>query len=142
MRTWPVPFVWLICAAAAAVVAFWGGQDKQGQFSLELLGTSLPALLFFVGPYFVLAVAALVGKSHEQLSFSVLVATAVLAAIGVWAQWIDHDTYLRTPPGREVTPMLGFLATLLLWLGSAALLLTVGATVARRKAAVGRAARD
>ena len=39
------------------------------------------------------------------------------------------------PPGREVTPMLGFLATLLLWLGSAALLLAVGVTVGRRNAA-------
>ena len=145
MRTWPVPFVWLICAVAVGLVAYWGGQDKQGVFSAELLGTNFGVLLFFVGPYLVLSAAALVGKSHERLSFAVLAATAVLAAIGVWAHWIDHDLYLRMPPGQEVQPMAGFLATLLLWLGSGAVLLavSVGVAVVRRKAAAAeRAARD
>jgi hypothetical protein len=53
--------------------------------------------------------------------------------------------YLRMPPGQEVQPMAGFLATLLLWLASGAVLLAVGVSVAvaRRKAsAAGRTAFD
>jgi hypothetical protein len=47
---------------------------------------------------------------------------AVLCAIGVLAGWVEHDQYLRTPPGRETQPMLNFISTLGLWLGSVAVL--------------------
>jgi hypothetical protein len=54
----------------------------------------------------------------------------LLAAMGVLAVWTDHRAYLRTPPGRETTPMLGFLATLLLWIASV-IALCVAAAAAR-----------
>lgn len=129
MRAWPTLLALGISAASAGAVLYWGGQDKQGRFQIELLGGVGP-VLFFAGPYLVLAAAAAVSWRHRASNVSCLSVTLVCALIGVSAIWSDHVAYLQTPPGREVAPMLGFLATILLWLGSGILFLV---TIVRRR---------
>jgi len=133
--------VFAISAVSAAAVIYWGGQDKQGQFRAEHLQANVGMLLFFIGPYVVLAVSAVVSWRHRPSSIACLWVTLLLAAVAVWAIWSDHDTSLRTPPGREVAPMLGFMATLLLWLGSVALLIAVWAKRMIRRGQPGAASR-
>src|SRR5688500_16599294 len=136
MQVLPSLLTFAICAVAAAAVLYLGGQDKQGQFHAELLGGAGP-VLFFAGPYLVLAVSAAASWKHRPSSLACLWITLVLAIIAVWAIGSDHMTNAGTPPGREVAPMLGFLATLLLWLCSVVLLIAVGA---RRVSGAARAA--
>lgn len=77
--------------------------------------------LFFLGPYVLFAISSLIGWRQRAMAGR-LVLIAVLCAISVLAGWVEHDQYLRTPPGRETQPMLNFLATIVLWFGSVAVL--------------------
>ncbi len=125
-HSWPSWATLAICVSCATVQLYWGGQDKQGQFHAEYLWASgnLGMSLFFLGPYLLLAVSSLIGWRQRSMSGR-LVFIAVLCGIGVLAGWVEHDQYLRTPPGRETQPMLNFLATLLLWPGSVVVLVMV-----------------
>ncbi len=130
MRAWPLILALAVTIASAGAVVYWGGQDKQGRFQPDLLRANGGMSLFFAGPYALLATAAIAARRRRRLSIATLTATTLLAAMGVLAVWTDHRAYLRTPPGRETTPMLGFLATLVLWLASI-VTLCVAAAVAR-----------
>jgi hypothetical protein len=79
-----------------------------------LLTAEPEALLFFAGPYVVLAPCAWFARCEVVASRGILFVTAVLTALHLAAHWVDHLTYLRTPPGRETAPMTSFLATILL----------------------------
>jgi formate hydrogenlyase subunit 3/multisubunit Na+/H+ antiporter MnhD subunit len=125
MRTFERLLVMAICAASAALVTYWGGQDKQGRFRDEYLQSQPGMILFFVGPYLLLVVSSFLVGRDRRLAIATLVATVVMAAIGLSACWSDHRDYMRTPPGREVMRMTGFLATLLLWVGSIGVLIAV-----------------
>jgi hypothetical protein len=61
----------------------------------------------------------------------------VLTALHLAAHWVDHLTYLRTPPGRETAPMTSFLATILLWISALAqvVALAVRRIAGRRRSA-------
>lgn len=122
-HSWPSLATLTICVTCATVQLYWGGQDKQGKFHAEYLWASgnLGMSLFFLGPYALLAVSSLIGWRQRAIAGR-LVLIAVLCAIGALAGWVEHDQYLRTPPGRETQPMLNFLATLLLWPGSVVVL--------------------
>ncbi len=125
-HSWPSWATLATCVACATVQLYWGGQDKQGQFHAEYLWASgnLGMSLFFLGPYFLFAISALIGWRQRAMAGR-LVLIAVLCAIGVVAGWVEHDQYLRTPPGRETQPMLNFIATIGLWLGSVSVLVAI-----------------
>ena len=125
-HAWPSWASLAICVSCATVQQYWGGQDKQGQFHAEYLvaNGNLGMSLFFLGPYVLFALSALIGWRQRE-SAKRLVLVAVFCAIGVLAGWIDHDQYLRTPPGRETPQMLNFLATLGLWPASIVVLVAV-----------------
>ena len=125
--SWPSWATLAICVACATVQLYWGGQDKQGQFHAEYLWASgnLGISLFFLGPYLLLAMSALVAW-RQRASLGVLMLTAALCGIGVLAGWTDHDQYLRTPPERGTPQILNFLAAPLLWLGGVVMLANVG----------------
>jgi hypothetical protein len=108
----------MLCLICAAVQIYWGGQDKQGQFRAENLwaGGNVVTSIFVLGPYALLAVSALIARRHRASRIG-LVFAVVLCAITVSAAWFDHIEYLRTPPGRETTPMLVYLATIVAWIG-------------------------
>ena len=127
---WPSWATLVLCVACATVQLYWGGQDKEGQFHPEYLVAkgNLGMSLFFLGPYVLLAISSLIGGRQRALAGRLML-IAVLCAIGVLAGWVEHDQYLRTPPGRETQPMLNFIATLGLWVGSVAMLLV--ATISR-----------
>jgi len=80
--------------------------------------------LFFLGPYVLFAISSLI-VWRQRATAGRLVFIVVLCAIGVLAGWVEHDQYLRTPPGRETQPMLNFIATIGLWFGSVVVLVTV-----------------
>lgn len=128
-----INYVWtsvaslMICLLCAAVQLYWGGQDHAGQFHADYLWANgnLGMSLFFLGPYLLLAMSALVAW-RQRASRGVLMLTAALCGISVLAGWIDHDQYLRTPPERGTPQILGFLATPLLWLGGVIVLANVG----------------
>ncbi|MBC7817405.1 MAG: hypothetical protein IAG10_10990 [Planctomycetaceae bacterium] len=125
--SWPSLVTLAICLTCATIQLYWGGQDKQGQFHAEYLvaNGNLGMSLFFLGPYFLFAVSSLIVWRQRAMDGR-LVLIAVLCAIGVMAGWVEHDQYLRTPPGRETQPMLNFVATLGLWLFSVVLLVAIG----------------
>ncbi len=108
-HSWPSLATLAICISCAAIQLYWGGQDKQGQFHPEYLVASgnLGMSLFFLGPYLLLAVSSLIDWRQRSVNGR-LVLIAVLCGIGVLAGWVEHDQYLRTPPGRETQPMLNF----------------------------------
>lgn len=124
-HSWPSWATLAICLSSATVQLYWGGQDKQGRFHAEYLWANgnLGMSLFFLGPYFLFAISSLIGW-RQRAKASRLVLIVVLCAIGVLAGWVEHDQYLRTPPGRETQPVLNFIASLGLWLGSVAVLVT------------------
>lgn len=126
-HVWPSLLPLAICFASGAIQLYWGGQDHAGQFHAGYLWAkgNLGMSLFFLGPYLLLAMSALVAW-RQGASRGVLLLTAALCGISLLAGWIDHDQYLRTPPGRGTPQMLNFLATPLLWLGGVILLATVG----------------
>src|SRR5262245_2409272 len=109
----------VICVTCAAVQLYWAGQDKQGQFHADYLwkGSNLPMSIFFLGPYVLLAVSALVAWRHRASRIALIFAV-VLCAISLLAGWSDHAQYLRSPPGKEASPILSFVATILAWVGS------------------------
>lgn len=115
-----------ICLLCAAVLLYWGGQDQQGQFHAEYLCAigNLGMSLFFLGPYALFVASSLLAR-RQRASLVVLMLTAVLCGIGVWAAWVDHEQYLNTPPGRGTILMLNFLATFALWLASVVMLAAV-----------------
>lgn len=125
-HSWPSWATLAICVSCAAVQQYWGGQDKQGRFHAEYLVApgNLGMSLFFLGPYVLLALFSLIGW-RQRAAANRLVLVALLCAIAVLAGWVDHNQYLRTPPGRETPPMLNFLATLVLWFGSVAMLVAI-----------------
>lgn len=116
----------VLSVACATVQLYWGGQDKQGQFHAEYLWANgnLGISLFFLGPYFLFAISSLISRRQSAM-VSRLVLIAVLCAIGVLAGWVEHDQHLRTPPGRETQPMLNFIATIGLWVGSVSVLVAI-----------------
>jgi hypothetical protein len=118
-RLWPSLATLAVCVFSAAIQLYWGGQDQQGRFHADYLWANgnLGISLFILGPYFLFLVSALIAW-RRRASRGGLVLAAVLCGIGVLAGWVDHDQYLRTPPGRETPQMLNFIATLVLWLGS------------------------
>lgn len=124
-HSWPSWATLAICISCAAVQQYWGGQDKQGQFHAEYLVAhgNLGTSLFLLGPYVLLALSSLIGW-RQPASANRLVLVAVLCAIGALAGWVDHDQYLRTPPGRETPQILCFLATIALWPVSLVVLVT------------------
>src|SRR5262245_35084250 len=91
----------VICAVSAALVLYWGGQYKQGQFQANMLLSDPGMLLFFAGPYLLLAATAIVASKQPVASMTCFGVTLALAALGVAAVGSDHVTNLRTPPGRE-----------------------------------------
>jgi hypothetical protein len=115
----------LTCTAAAVAVAYLGGLERDGRFHPELLLNNPGQSLFFLGPYLALGGAALASRSHRATSVAVLVVTLVLAVIAVLGVHADHQVHVATQPGREVTPMAGFAATLL-WLGAVGMLVVAG----------------
>jgi hypothetical protein len=119
-----------ICLSCATVQLYWGGQDKQGQFHSEYLWAdgNLGISLFFLGPYLLFAVSAIMTR-RRRVTVGYLVLVAILCSIGLFAGWVEHDQYLRTPPGRETQPMLNFIASIGLWLGS--LVMFVVVTISR-----------
>ena len=125
--SWPSCATLVLCVCCATVQLYWGGQDKQGKFHAEYLVSSgnLGMSLFFVGPYVLFAISSLIVWRQRAMAGR-LVLIAVLCTIGVLAGWGEHDQYLRTPPGRETQPILNFVATLGLWLGSVIVLVAVG----------------
>ena len=131
-HSWPALATCTVCLLCAAVQIYWGGQDQQGQFHPEYLSANgnLGMSLFFLGPFLLLAMSALVAW-RQRASRGVLMLTAALCGISLLAGWIDHDQYLRTPPGRGTPQMLNFLATPLLWLGGM-VMLAVTARARRR----------
>ena len=126
-HSWPTGTTLAICCVSGAVQLYWGGQDHAGQFHADYLWArgNLGISLFFLGPYLLLAMSALVAW-RQRASRGVLMLTAALCGISLLAGWIDHDQYLRTPPERGTPQMLNFLATPLLWLGGVVQLATVG----------------
>jgi hypothetical protein len=136
---WPTAATLAICIVGGALQIYWGGQDHAGQFHAEYLWSkgNLGISLFFLGPYLLLAISALVAW-RQRASRGVLLLTAALCGISVLAGWVDHDQYLRTPQERAAPQMLNFLTTPLLWLCS----LTVLATVGKSRLACLRASRQ
>lgn len=126
-HAWPSLLAFAICFVSGAIQLYWGGQDHAGQFHADYLWAkgNLGMSLFFLGPYLLLTMSALVAW-RQGASRGVLLLTAALCSISLLAGWIDHDQYLRTPPERGTPQMLNFLATLLLWLGGVVLLAIVG----------------
>src|SRR5262245_817727 len=59
---WPSWLSLMISILSGAVVLYWGGQDKQGQFQPDLLLSNAGYSIFFVGPYLVLAIAAILSR--------------------------------------------------------------------------------
>jgi hypothetical protein len=102
-----------------------------------LLTAEPEALLFFAGPYVVLAPCAWFARCEVVASRGIWFVTAVLTALHLAAHWVDHLTYLRTPPGRETAPMTSFLATILLWISALAqvVALAVRRIAGRRRSA-------
>jgi hypothetical protein len=134
-RPWPTLATIGLSVLTAGIVVFWGAQDKQGKFQWELLTAEPRALLFFAGPYSVLAACACFTRRDVAASRGTLFVAAVLALLHLAAHWVDHLAYLRTPPGRETAPMTSFLTTILLWLGVLAqvVVLAVRRIVGRRR---------
>lgn len=132
-QRWPRLGVLALCLLSAVLLLYWGGQDKQGRFHAEYLWANgnLGLSLFCIGPYLLLGTAALLTQ-RQKAAATGLTATAVVCGIRVLVGWIEHEQYLREPPGRETLPLLGFLATILLWLWSVAALATTG--IARLRA--------
>ncbi len=129
---WPSLLALSICCVSGTVQLYWGGQDHAGRFHADYLWATgnLGMSLFFLGPFLLLAMSALVAW-RQRASRGVLMLTAALCGISLLAGWIDHDQYLRTPPGRGTPQMLNFLATPLLWLGGM-VMLAVTARARRR----------
>jgi len=125
-RSWPTLATIGLCALAAGIVAFWGAQDKQGQFQIEMLSAQPELLLFYGAPYVVLAACAWCSRRDGETSRGTWFVAMLLAVVSFAAYWADHRTYLHTPPGRETAPMASFLATILLWLVALVQLVALG----------------
>lgn len=136
-HSWPSLTALGLSAVSAACLVYWGGQDKQGQFHAEYLTAdgNLGTSIFFIGPYLLLALAAAVTLPRRAPAIRLLALAAILCGVGVLGAWLDHVAYLQTPPGRETIPVLGFLAAILAWTGSAVVLLAV--LVGRARASAG-----
>lgn len=132
---WPSLVTLALCIACVSLQMFWGGQDRQGGFHAENLWANgnLGITLFFLGPYVLFATAAVVAWKHRA-AFGNLAFATVLCGIAILGAWLDHREFLRSTPGRESQQMLNFLATILVWIGGAAALLTIGSMrIASRK---------